>query len=96
MSNVYYNPEDFGLEVVGSVDVGEMYEFDMFVVFRETATGRIGYATDSGCSCPSPFEDTEIDDIEWAPSWVVARELQEYAAGKEADDVANLISNMVM
>lgn len=58
MSNVYYHPEQFGLEQFGLID-GEpgSYEFDYLVVWRELSTGRLWWAADSGCSCPSPFEE---------------------------------------
>lgn len=61
--NIYSEPEKFGLEVVGEVDPGEAYEFDTLVVWRETATGALLYGTDSGCSCPTPFEDMGRDDL---------------------------------
>lgn len=53
----YYNPEHFGLELVGSIEwVGESYEFNMTAVWKESR-GKYYIADDSGCSCPSPFED---------------------------------------
>lgn len=57
MSNVYYNPGEFGLTTVGEIDAGGGYEFDTFAVWQDNGTGRLWYAEDSGCSCPSPFED---------------------------------------
>ena len=61
-TNIYYNPEKFGLMVVDEIDLGGSYEFDKFVVWR-TADGRLVYLTDSGCSCPTPFEEFGIDDV---------------------------------
>jgi hypothetical protein len=56
--NIYSAPEHFGMEVVGEVaDEGACYSFNMVVVWREVETGKLFYDTDSGCSCPSPFED---------------------------------------
>lgn len=56
--NIYYNPESFGLSIVGMVqDESLSYEFDMFVVWKDKKTGRLYYQMDSGCSCPAPFED---------------------------------------
>jgi hypothetical protein len=55
--NIYYSPEKFGLEVVGSFDWAEPdYSFDMLVVWRESR-GKYWVGQDAGCSCPSPFED---------------------------------------
>jgi hypothetical protein len=60
-NNPYYNPENFGLEIVGNFDWCEPdYSFDMLVVWKEKR-GQYWIGQDSGCSCPSPFE--EITDI---------------------------------
>lgn len=56
---VYNSPEEYGLEIFGAFDNRDdlFYEFDETVVFRDTETGQFYVAQDSGCSCPSPFED---------------------------------------
>jgi len=54
--NPYYSPEKLGLKIVGVVEKEPDYDFDMFVVW-ESEDGTIYMASDSGCSCPSPFED---------------------------------------
>lgn len=54
--NPYYNPENHGLTLVSEVELSEpCYSFDTLAVWRD----EVGYylATDSGCSCPSPFEN---------------------------------------
>lgn len=58
-TDVYGSPEKFGLETVYSADHGEMYEFYMFTVWRDTKSviPTYFYGTDAGCSCPSPYED---------------------------------------
>jgi hypothetical protein len=61
-SNVYYNPTEVGATVVGEIDMGGSYEFDIFLVLRSEATGKLYCATDSGCSCPTPFEDHSFSD----------------------------------
>jgi hypothetical protein len=61
-SNVYYEPEDFGLEIVLVVEATPCYDFNMFVVWRD-ADGHFYAATDSGCSCPSPFEDLTLAEL---------------------------------
>lgn len=59
--NVYNSPEKHDLEIFGSFDNRDdlFYEFDMTVVFRDLRTGLFYVASDSGCSCPMPFEDYE-------------------------------------
>lgn len=41
----------------------ESYQFNMTRVYVEDSTGRLFYAEDSGCSCPSPFEDTTVEEL---------------------------------
>lgn len=63
--NPYYNPEACGLEVVATAEYVSGYEFDMRVVWRHPASGRYYTARDSGCSCPTPFEDYhKLSDLE--------------------------------
>ena len=61
--NVMYNPEKFGLTVVGvAYDDDLSYEFDEFIVWRD-AEGSLRWASDAGCSCPIPFEDVTLADM---------------------------------
>jgi len=39
----------------------EPYQFSIICVWRHGA--ELVYAQDSGCSCPSPFEDTQVEDL---------------------------------
>ena len=56
--DVYNQPEKFGLTQVAMIDWDdEPYQFDMTVVWLHRKTNRLYMASDSGCSCPSPFED---------------------------------------
>lgn len=58
MHDVYYNPEAFDLVPFGELEMTEPdYSFDILMVWRHTPTGDLYWAQDSGCSCPSPFED---------------------------------------
>ena len=59
MSNIYSDPEDFGLVILKEFDLAEEYEFHKFVFWGRPADGQIFYASDGGCSCPTPFEDYE-------------------------------------
>lgn len=65
MSNIYYSPEKFGLETIGEVVNWnfESYRFDFSVMFRDPLTGEFFVASDSGCSCPEPFEFVGRDDL---------------------------------
>jgi hypothetical protein len=62
---VYYSPEQWNLEPFAELELTEPdYSFDLVVVWRHKDTGELYFAQDSGCSCPSPFEDfTSIDDL---------------------------------
>lgn len=57
--NPYGSPEKFGLKIVSVV--GHMdYDFNMCVVWQSaifTDSPAHYYGFDSGCSCPSPFEN---------------------------------------
>jgi hypothetical protein len=54
--NPYYNPEKHGLVKVAEADLSEPdYSFDLLVAWRDDEGYYLG--TDSGCSCPTPFED---------------------------------------
>jgi hypothetical protein len=56
--DVYSTPEKHGLETLGDVEWDdEDYQFNITAVWRDKETGQIYWADDSGCSCPSPFED---------------------------------------
>lgn len=77
--SVYYSPENHGLEIVGTAEAGWDYEFDMFVIWRD-ATGQLYYAMDSGCSCPSPFEDYEdVSDLSYGTPQEVHEALDEWS-----------------
>lgn len=55
--NPYYSPEKCGLEIFESIDTAGSYEFDMFVVWKKLDDNTLWWDTDSGCSCPSPFDN---------------------------------------
>jgi hypothetical protein len=63
-TNIYYNPEKFGLATVGEIDWSSgSYEFDITVVLKRISDGQLFYAEDSSCSCPTPFETHELKDL---------------------------------
>lgn len=62
--NIYYSPELAGLVPIGEIDWSDgCYVFDYTAVWKREFDGRFVYAEDSGCSCPSPFEATRVEDL---------------------------------
>jgi len=55
--NIYYNPEKCGLETVATLDEDLSYEFNTLLVVKDKYSGKLFFASDAGCSCPTPFED---------------------------------------
>lgn len=96
--DVYSNPENFGLEAIGEIDwFQDSYGFDLTTIWRDKETGVLYYADDSGCSCPSPYEDFRSKDelTETTP-----QELQLHLQGRNLDDkwnmaIANLMERVV-
>jgi hypothetical protein len=60
--NIYYSPEKFNLTTVGDVDIAGSYEFDTIVVFKDS-DNKLYWTHDSGCSCPTPFEEVKFEDL---------------------------------
>lgn len=55
--DVYHQPEKFDLALlVETDDQNASYSFHMVVVWAHRTTGKLYWAEDSGCFCPSPFE----------------------------------------
>lgn len=53
----YNNPNSFGLMIVGECDLyQEDWGFNIAVVWYHNQSKQFYLGTDSGCSCPSPFE----------------------------------------
>lgn len=83
MSNVYYSPEEFGLEVVGEIEFSDGdYQFDTRVIWKHSS-GKLYTARDSGCSCPSPFEEyNKLEDLdELTDLGELEREVRELGSG---------------
>lgn len=75
MSDIYYSPEKHGLEKVAEIDFSDgNYCFDYRVVWRRLSDGKLLSARDSGCSCPSPFEDVNVKDLQEVESTSWLRE----------------------
>ena len=52
-------------EIIEHERRGESYQFDLIGVRKRTSDGKVFWSTDSGCSCPSPWEDHT--DADWQP-----------------------------
>jgi len=60
--DVYSNPKKHGLTTVAEMSWdNESYQFDITVCWRD-AEGNLYWSDDTGCSCPSPFEDVKNKD----------------------------------
>ena len=88
--NPYYSPASLGLETVYEIEEPNLsYEFNTFVLWRETSTGVLYWAQDSGCSCPTPFEGytrlASLNQLANTVQWVsFERALKEFP-GKPED-----------
>jgi len=60
--NLYYSPEKLGFTLVASLEDDEPYQYDTVIVVRQDASGKLFAAHDSGCSCPTPFEEVRSLD----------------------------------
>lgn len=74
--DVYYQPDSFGLEIVAEVEWSPpCYDFDLTVIWVD-GNDTYYWASDSGCSCPTPFEDyTSLDSLESGTKWDAMRYL---------------------
>ena len=71
----YYNPEEHGLTPVGEISwTDEPYQFDLTVVWKD-GQGLYYWASDSGCSCPEPFEYLVFADLETGSRYDLAEYL---------------------
>jgi len=96
MSNVYYSPEKYGLEIVGTVDVEVPdYSFSIIGVFYSPTTGSFYLGHTAGCSCPTPFEEFEqIEDLdEHKTAQAVVSALLYY--GSTYEDSGDLIARIM-
>ncbi|GAB6901991.1 DUF7574 domain-containing protein [Kineosporia succinea] len=91
--NAYSSPEKLGLEMIGEAQWGEAdYSFDLTVVWRHKESGDLFYADDSGCSCPSPFEDYKgIADLTKATRHEILKHIADVAAERETYSGGSLI-----
>lgn len=105
-SNVYYNPEKWNLKLIGEIEYSDLeYQFDTRIFLSDDENKRIYTARDSGCSCPTPFEDinslndlAEIKDISWVRG-EISEELNKYENSvtslDEAQDLLRTIEKLL-
>jgi len=76
--DLYNQPEYFGLQFIGSLQWGEPeWDFDITAVLHD-GEDKFYVISDSGCSCPSPFEGyTSLDKVKPKTKWDAIRELTE-------------------
>jgi len=60
--NPYYSPEELDLEILVFDREGLCYEYDTLCFWR-TKQGLVYSASNSGCSCPTPFKDYEGETL---------------------------------
>ena len=79
--NPHYDPEKAGFVRQVSIDPEEAYEFDT-LAFWQSPTGAVYTASDSGCSCPTPFEAFEgytheeiVQKLERVPNFDAAEKI---------------------
>lgn len=65
-ANPYYDPKKCGLEKVAELDFSDgCYNFNITAVWTKAGEKKFYWADDSGCSCPSPFENySEHEQLE--------------------------------
>lgn len=78
--DVYYQPEKFGLKMIGEVDFSDgNYCFDYRAVWLHE-DGTLYTARDAGCSCPSPFETfTSLEKLDKWDRSVLLQEVENEA-----------------
>jgi hypothetical protein len=57
--NIYYNPEEYGLEIFGEARDSQPFEFNGVVVWRRPEDGAFFYGVANVCSCFSPFHEAK-------------------------------------
>lgn len=96
MSDVYYDPEKFGLTILGEAEASGGYEYDKIVVWRDQH-GQLFTGTDSGCSCGSPFETTGLGDLDKVDFHQAMKALDDWAsdhAGYYGEHVQQEVSGL--
>lgn len=87
--NPYYSPDLCGLSILYEINTGESYEYDMLVIWKKNDDGTIWWDTDSGCSCPSPFDNADnghdLTQITSDTMWNFEQALENHYRIEESD-----------
>lgn len=59
------DPAICGLAIIDDLEQPDLsYEYNTIIAWRDLATGKVYIAADSGCSCPTPFEQiAKLSDL---------------------------------
>lgn len=95
--NIYSNPEVYGLKILGRVERGWGYDYDMTVVFAGVHTGLLHIGDSSGCSCYSPFSYQDLSSLTPLPVEAAAFTLRDHlkarrTEGREQDQISQEIA----
>ena len=93
--DLYYQPEQFGLTMLGEIEWSEpCYDFDLTAVWVD-ADKKLYWASDSGCSCPSPFEGfTSVADAETGDFAALEQALTERSNPHAAPQIVDLLARV--
>lgn len=62
--SIYSHPKCFDLEIIGDIELdNNSYEFNIVAFFWDDKEKKVYALSDSGCSCPMPFEDLTREDL---------------------------------
>lgn len=65
MKTVRSSPEAFGLTTIGEIDWSDgEYRYAFTVLWRRDVDRVFVTGDDSGCSCPIPFDGTDVNSLE--------------------------------
>ncbi len=78
--NPYYNSDSLGLDPLIFEESGLCYAYNTLCFW--SINGKVYTASDSGCSCPTPFEQYEGDTLE-----DVLKNLEEVGSLREAEAI---------
>jgi len=105
--DAYNSPAKLGLTVVAEVELSEpYYSFDIAMVWYHLERDAFYVAQDSGCSCPSPFEDyTSLDQLTgpmnrhevaaWLQTWIRSENSELYHFADNPDNVVAAIEKVM-
>jgi hypothetical protein len=93
----FYQPEKFNLTQVAMIDYSDgQYQFDYRVVWRHE-DGTLYTARDTGCSCPSPFENYHtLEDLEVAniPELIEEARSEGKVEWYDGDSIADFVEEL--